>query len=248
MAKLFKWLIVLILPLFSLTFTSCGDDDKDEPTISESEEPDDPDDPVNIEDIIEGTWKSTDDYVDCGVTFKAGGIYYRSEKVSWWEKGDYIIANDKIIFTPISDWTGNEWDMEWSIKYYRFTWQVEYKNGQLIVTDEDGDKFTMSKTQNEPVYAHEIVGKWSITDEDYVETLQFDVSGEYRREVYINQRLYVWQAGTYTLNKGKYVSIMITSSNSGAENQEVVYGYNIGDNGLTLYDYDGEVESYKRVN
>lgn len=31
MAKLFKWLMVLFIPLFSLTLTSCGGDDKDEP-------------------------------------------------------------------------------------------------------------------------------------------------------------------------------------------------------------------------
>jgi len=33
MAKLFKWLMVMLIPLFSLTFTSCGGDDKDEPDV-----------------------------------------------------------------------------------------------------------------------------------------------------------------------------------------------------------------------
>jgi len=32
--KLFKWLMVLLIPLFSLTLTSCGDDDKDESEAS----------------------------------------------------------------------------------------------------------------------------------------------------------------------------------------------------------------------
>ena len=31
MAKLFKWLMVMLIPLFSLAFTSCGGEDKDEP-------------------------------------------------------------------------------------------------------------------------------------------------------------------------------------------------------------------------
>ncbi len=144
--------------------------------------------------------------------------------------------------------TGSEYDLEYSIKNYRFTWQVEYRAGQLIVTDEDGDTFKMSKTPNEPVYAYEIVGTWSLADEDYVETLLFDVGGKFQREVYINQRLYAWQAGSYSLESGKSVIIQITSSDSNTEYSEEVYSYNIGGNGLTLYNYDGEVGTFKRVN
>jgi len=73
--KIFKWLMVLILPLFSITATSCGDDDNDNDT-NELGKPED-------EFSIIGIWQCVEDedegfafYTDGKVVAKDKGNYY----------------------------------------------------------------------------------------------------------------------------------------------------------------------------
>lgn len=236
MKQFHKWQLALLLPIISLAFASCGGDDEDEPDSTGSN--DTTINEIKLEDVIIGSWDAIDDGNDCGLTFKDDGTYYYHEKVRYWEKGDYIVTGDKIVFIPMSDWTGYEYDME------RFTWQFEYRNDCLYVTDEDGDKFTMVKSRSEHVYVHAIVGKWSLTDDDYTETWQFKADGSFVREVYISNRLYDTYSGIYTFLSNRYIRITYFP-----DYKEDVYHYSLGNANdiLTFINSEGEVESYNRV-
>lgn len=242
MKQFHKWQLALLLPIISLAFASCGGEDDEEPDSTGSN--DTTVDVINLEDVIIGSWDAIDDDSDRGLTFKDDGTYYYHEKVSWWEKGDYIVAGDKIVFTPMSDWTGYEYDMDYSMKYQRFTWQFEYRNGRLYVTDEDGEIFTMAKSRSEHVYVHAIVGKWALTDDDYTENWQFKADGNFIREVYISNRLYGIYSGTYTLLKNSYIRITY-SSDYNVETYRYAFGN--ANSILTFINSEDEFESYNRV-
>lgn len=94
MAKLFKWLIVLFIPLFSLTLTSCGGDDKDEPEVPKTN-------------FILGEWYSTsvDRWkYDCTLLFNNDGTYYLKcigtgaydKKILYEERGNFKYSNGSL--------------------------------------------------------------------------------------------------------------------------------------------------------
>ncbi|MCM1452295.1 MAG: lipocalin family protein [Clostridium sp.] len=104
MAKLFKWLMVMLIPLFSLTFASCGDDDKDEPGTSDKTEM-----------LLIGEWSKNVSYgyhwvfLGNGTGYDAvvGDSYYTiDETFKWSVKGTTLTINwegaGKEIFTIIN--------------------------------------------------------------------------------------------------------------------------------------------------
>ena len=93
MAKVFKWLMVLLIPLLSLTITSCGDD-KDEPIESGTEN-------AEAKKFI-GTWHS--DASSGGTwTFNADGTCKFSYNSTY--KGEWSYsAESKVLTTTILNW------------------------------------------------------------------------------------------------------------------------------------------------
>lgn len=177
--------------VFSFALMSCSsDDNRDEPKdIPVDVEPAD-----NIENLIVGTWEELDDngLVRRTITIKGNGVYYdgvyydgyATDIPTAWDTGYYIITHNSITFTPVSDWTGQAYDIE-NIDYYRFVWSVEIVNDKLYATDEYGDTSCFIKSNYEPTYEIGtagnllIVGHWFRYDTDSESAIEIQATEEW---------------------------------------------------------------------
>lgn len=112
MVKLIKWMMVLFIPLISLTLTSCEDDDKDEPIINDPQK------------HIVGKWICDEDAFGdpweepLVFVFDANGTgygWFQEEPYSNRWVFTYTISETKIKFKEYDEYN-DEWDT-YSLRY-----------------------------------------------------------------------------------------------------------------------------------
>jgi len=151
MKKLSKWLMVLFIPLFSLTLTACGGDDKDEP--------DNPNPKDNItKDFLIGKWSTNLQTTPIGyqyettIEFYKDGTFvfrYESDNLPSWGststeylfRGTYTLKNNKLTlqysaYRDLNTFAGN----------YTTTCGLYYDNytAKLVISVGSGDRITDS--------------------------------------------------------------------------------------------------------